>query len=359
MSAVHQFVPVLEPGAVGAHTLAARAVLRKAGYESEIFATEVRPAYAREGAHDANAYGRRVPARVDDRLIYHLAIGSRLADMLRERSEVLIVDHHNLTPLRYFDGWAPVAAGGVTWGRRQLAALAPRAALGIGDSRYNELELIEAGYPRTTVVPILVPPESLEVPADETVVARFGDVASGAVWLFVGRLAPNKAQHDVVKAFAAYRRFHDPDARLLLVGGSSSEVYELALERFIDRLGLADAVELTGPVTPEALSAYYELADVFVVCSEHEGFCVPLLEAWHHRLPIVAYAAAAVPETLGDAGILLDDKDPYTVATAVDRVLRDNTLCEALVAAGRLRLRAFDLTTTGAMLIAAVEKAAQ
>ena len=355
MSAIHQFVPVLEPGAVGAHAIAARTVLRDAGYESEIFATEISPVYVNVGGLDARDYGRRVRAAPTDRLVYHLAIGSRLADMLRERTETLIVDHHNLTPLRYFDGWAPVAAWGVSWGRTQLAALATRAALGIGDSHYNELELIDAGYPRTTTVPILVPPESLAVPADDAVVTRLRGEAAGATWLFVGRLAPNKAQHDIVKAFAAYRRFHDPQARLLLVGGSSSEIYELALERFVGRLGLNGAVDVTRSVTPQALAAYYEVADVFVVCSEHEGFCVPLLEAWHHGVPIVAYAATAVPETLGDAGLLLDEKDPYTVATAVDRVLRDAAVRDALIAAGRRRLRTFDVATTGAMFLAAVE----
>ncbi|MDZ4827608.1 MAG: glycosyltransferase [Actinomycetota bacterium] len=356
MTAVHQFLPVLEPGAVGAHALAARTVFRDAGYDSEIFAGEIRASYAGEGAHDAASYGRRFRALPDDRLVYHLAIGSHLAETLAARAERLVVDYHNLTPLRYFDGWAPVAAGGVAWGRRQLSTLAARAALGIGDSYYNEVELIEANYARTTVVPILVPPAAFDVEPDTVTLARVRSYGAGAVWLFVGRLAPNKAQHDIVKAFSVYRKVHDPDARLVLVGGSSSDSYELALERFVERLGLTTAVELAGAVTPAALAAFYEAADVFVVCSDHEGFCVPLLEAWHHRVPIVAFAATAIPETLGDAGLLLDVKDPYTVAGAVDRVLRDDVVRHALVEAGLRRLHEFDIATTGAELVAAIEK---
>ncbi len=356
MSAVHQFVPVFEPGAIGTHAIAARAVLRAAGYDSEIFFTETRPAFESEGGFDVRDYGRRITARPDDRLVYHLAIGSTLAERLQKRAETLIVDYHNLTPLRYFAGWAPVAAGGVAWGRRQLGALAPRTALGIGDSRYNEAELVDAGYARTTVVPILVPPDVLAVPPDAATATRLRGTAEGVTWLFVGRLAPNKAQHDIMKAFAAYRRFHDAKARLLLVGSSSSDTYELALERFADRLGLADAVELAGSVSPEALAAYYASADVFVSCSEHEGFLVPLLEAWHHGVPVVAYSAAAVPETLGDAGLLLDDKDPFTVATAVARVLGDDALRRGLLDAGAARLRQFDITVTGQQFVDAVEK---
>jgi len=357
VTAVHQFVPVFEPGAIGTHALAARSVLREAGFESEIFFTETRPAFVGQGGFDRKEYGRRFKAGADDKLIYHLAIGSILAEELLGRRERLIVDYHNLTPLRYYAGWAPVAATGVAWGRRQLTQLAARTALGIGDSRYNESELVDAGYAKTTVVPILIPPEVLAIEPDAATVARLRAQATGTTWLFVGRLAPNKAQHDIVKAVAAYRRFHDPNARLLLVGGSSSDAYELALERFVDRLGLADAVEVARAVTPEALAAYYAAADVFVSCSEHEGFLVPLLEAWHHEVPIVAYSSTAVPETLGEAGLLLDDKDPLTVAAAVARVVGDDALCRGLVAAGRARLRQFDISVTGAQLIDAIAKA--
>ena len=165
--------------------------------------------------------------------------------------------------------------------------------------------------------------------------------------MFVGRLAPNKAQHDIVKALAAYRQFHDAGARLVLVGGGTDEPYGRALRRFVHALGLDDAVTFAGAASAEQLVAHYEAADVFVVCSEHEGFCVPLLEAWHFGLPVVAYAAAAVPETLGDAGILLGVKDACTIAAAVHHVVTDDALRLHLVAAGTARLRAFDPARVG------------
>jgi glycosyltransferase involved in cell wall biosynthesis len=236
----------------------------------------------------------------------------------------------------------------------QLKQLAARAALGMAVSQYNEAELVEAGFPRTTVAPFLIDLRTLDLEPDAAVKA-----AAGTTWLFVGRLAANKAQHDIVKAFAAYRRFHDTDAHLVLVGGGGDGKYGKTLTRFVHGLGLDDAVTIAGEISAEALAAYYEIADVFVSASEHEGFCVPLLEAMHHGVPIVAYAAAAIPETLGNAGLLLHDKDPCTVAAAVDRVVRDDALRRQLIDAGSRRVPTFDVARTGPVFIDATLSAAR
>jgi glycosyltransferase involved in cell wall biosynthesis len=344
---VHQFVPTLEPGAVGAHTLAARDVLRAAGHDSEIYASEIAPSWADRGARLVrDARGRA------DVIVYQMAIGSVVADAVLARSEPIVVNHHNLTPMRFIAGWQPVAAHGVTWGRGQLREFGARAALGVADSSYNEHDLVEAGFTRTTVVPILLDLSTLDIePASAP--AR----TDAVTWLFVGRLAPNKAQHDIVKAFAAYRRFHNPDAHLHLVGGGRDEAYGRTLLRFIHALGLDDSVTITGGVSPAELAAHYRAADVFVVCSEHEGFCVPLLEAMHHRVPIVAFASTAIPETLGEAGLLLDVKDACTIAAAVDHVARDRALREQLVDAGARRVREFDISRTGPAFVDAVTSA--
>jgi glycosyltransferase involved in cell wall biosynthesis len=169
--------------------------------------------------------------------------------------------------------------------------------------------------------------------------------------VFVGRLAPNKRQHMLVAALSVYRRWYEPTATLALVGGASSPVYETALRRYAAELGVADAVEFAGNVTDAERNAYYEEADVFVCVSAHEGFCVPILEAWHHRVPVVAYGATAVPETLGDAGLVLQSADAITVAAAVARVCGDDPLRAALQAAGAARLGEFSLARTRARLL--------
>ena len=352
---VHQFVPNLEPGAVGAHTRLVRDALRAAGHESEIFTAEIHAACSTWAAHDYRDYGRSYPARRDDRLVYQMAIGSVVADYVLSRPQPLIVNHHNLTPLRYFHGWEPVAAHGVVWGRHQLRALGARAALGIADSQYNEAELVETGYRATKVVPLLLDPTELTRDPDPQLTKKLRADSDGASrWLFVGRLAPNKAQHDVVKAFAAYHRFHDPNARLDLVGGGRDGTYGRTLEDFVAALDLTHAVDLVGSASPEALAAYYAAADVFVSCSEHEGFCAPLIEAMNRDVPVVAFAAAAVPETAGNAALLLDAKTPDTVATAVRRVLTDDALREQMIRAGQARVRRFAPAVAGAEFVAAV-----
>lgn len=335
MTAVHQFVPMLEPGAVGAHVLAVQRLLGDMGLESVIFAEHTRGPIG-EHASPVGDYGRSVPARPDDVVLYHVAIGSGVADLVRERAPRLVLDHHNITPAEFWTGWAPEVVPAVTWARNQLAELVPRAELGIAHSRYSEGELVELGCRRTAVVPVLADLDGMGAAVDEAALGRLRHPAP--VWLFVGRLAPNKAQQDLVKAFSVYRRVYEPSAVLRIVGGSSSPRYLEALQDFVAALGLVDAVELTGSVSDGELAAHYAAADVLVCVSEHEGFCVPLLEAMHHRLPIVAFDSTAVGETIGDGGLVLPGKSPGLVAAAVARVLGDRSTRDALIDAGQRRL---------------------
>ena len=343
VQAVHQFVPTLERSAVGDHVLEAQRILRDLGLASEVFAENVRPNLARRG-RPYRDYGRAVKGRSDDVLLYHIAQGASLADWVAARPETLVVDHHNITPAKFFSSWEPHIVPGLLWGRRQIADLAGRAVLGLADSAYNESELVEAGFKHTAVVPILLDLHDFERDVDE---AAANDLAtSGNVWLFVGRVVPNKAQHDLVKAFAMYRRAYDPTAQLRIVGSSGSPSYGDALRELIDAAGLDGAVTVTGGVSDGELAAHYRTASVYVCVSEHEGFNVPILEAWHHQIPVVGYASTAVTETLGDGGLLLRSKDPATVAAAVWRVVSDRRVHDALVAAGSRRLQSYDLPVT-------------
>ena len=352
---LHQFVPFLNVGAVATHILEIQRALHERGWRSEVFAGEVKPPYVGRARPFEEYDALAAPG---DLLLYHLAHGSPMARWLLGRPERLLVDYHNMTPLEFFEGWDGDLVADAAHGRVQLRALAPRTAFALADSAFNEQELREATFRRTAVVPILLDLDRLESEVDEAALARLlaAKEAGGRDWLFVGRVAPNKAQHDVVKAFAAYRRAYDPQARLHLVGGPSPASYFDAVAGLATSLGLGDAVRLTGPVRAGEIAAHYRAADVFVCLSEHEGFCVPLLEAWHHRVPVVALAAAAVPETLGDGGLLLREKPPTLVATAVHRVLADAALRAALVQAGTARLATFSLGRSRARLFEALEE---
>ena len=350
MPALHQFIPTLDPGAVGSHTLEIQRTLRAAGWHSEVFSEFTKEPY--DGlAHRFTDYGRTVDAHDDDIVVYHAAIGSSVADWLMSRRPPrFVVDYHNITPPSWFETWEPGLAYGLGWGRAQLRRLGRRARFALADSAFNEGELRDAGFRRTAVMPILIPPEELGGAADPATVDRLRD-APGARWVFVGRLAPNKRQHLLIAALSVYRKTYDPHARLFLVGGSSSPGYEQALRQYSADLGVADAVVLTGPVSGSERNAHYEAADAYVCASGHEGFCVPLLEAWHHRVPVIAVAAAAVPETLGGAGVLLPSTSPFDIAAAAARVIGDPALGTALREAGTRRLEDFSIDRTRARVL--------
>jgi len=336
-SRIDQFLPILiGRDAVGQHAVAVQGLLRDAGIASTIYTGSAEGGFD----HDVRPFGEWRPDP-DSIAMYHVATGSPIADHLVEVAPRIVLDHHNITPPHHFALWSPEMVQGSAWGVRQLHQLAGRAELGVGDSSFNAAELASAGCAHTTVAPILFDPASLGSGVSDL------DLTSPApVWLFVGRLAPNKAQHDVIRAFARYRAVHAPDAVLRLVGMASPPNYGDALHRIVDEIGLQDAVEITGRVTDEELGAHYRAADVFVCLSRHEGFCVPVLEAFHHGLPIVALRSSAVTETIGDGGILLDTAEPDLVAAAAHLVVTDPLARDVVVERGTRRLATFDPATT-------------
>jgi glycosyltransferase involved in cell wall biosynthesis len=210
----------------------------------------------------------------------------------------------------------------------------------MADSTWSATELAAMGCPATATVPILLDFSKYAQPAHASLLNSLVSTKKGTDILFVGRLSPNKRQEDVVKAFAVYRQHYDPEARLFLIGSSSSDRYRKAILGLVRKLGIEPAVRMAGGITDAQLIAYYRAADVFLSMSEHEGFCVPLVESMLFDLPIVAYAAGAVPETLGGAGILVDHKR-YDEIAALLHLLKDKAIRARLVAAGRARLEHF------------------
>jgi L-malate glycosyltransferase len=356
---VDQYLPGFAPhDAIGNHTLQARRVLREAGYESDIWAEYIMEPLADE----ARPYLEDDHLPGDGRaMIYHTSTNSPMAGWLKERAqrETLLGDYHNITPGHYFARWEPHIAIAMDEARRELAMLAPATVMSFADSSFNRDELVELGYAKTTVCPVLVDLEDYHLPPHPRTLdfLQSRREHSGAQWLFVGRVAPNKCQHDVVAAFAVYRKVFDPDARLALIGGATSPNYLGAVQRLVHDLGLDGSVEVQSSGVPaEVLLAYWAVADVFVCLSEHEGFCVPVVEAMELGVPVVAYAATAVPETVGGAGVLLDDKDPLTVAVAVDEVCRLGPARDRLIEAGHKRAAEFSLANTSKRFLVGVEK---
>lgn len=339
---VDQVIPsIVERDAVSRHTLEAQRVLRSMGFVSEIFACTWGP-----GLHGRVRPLHELPHEGERQWIcYQASIGSPAAEAVLAHPGTKIVNYHNITPSELVGEWMPSLGEEVRLGRRQMAELAPLCQLGIGVSAYNAGELRDWGCPRTAVAALMAELGTSTVSASPQRRQELerAKADGGADWLFVGQMLPHKAHHDVVKSFAAFLELFDPGARLHLVGRPSCGAYALAVRRLAERAGVAGSVDLAGSVSPEELVAYYLAADVFVSCSDHEGFGAPLLEAMHYGVPVVAYSAGAVPETVLGAGITLPSKDPLLVATAAHRVIADGPLRAILVDRGRERAHSFTL----------------
>jgi glycosyltransferase involved in cell wall biosynthesis len=354
---VDQVIPSLASrDAIGVHTMNLRDGLRAVGIDSDIFYGSVTPDVQHEG-RSVTELGR---AGRDRWLLYQSSIGSPVYDIFAARAEPKLVNYHNITPAHLLRAWEPNVGYEVALGRTQLARLAPQSRFAVADSAFNESELRTLGYENTAVVPLLIDMHRKSDEADPglaAMLARQKESSGGADLLFVGKVSPHKAPHDLVKMLSVLRRLYDPAARLHLVGSPLGETYEPALRAFIAELGLDDAVNFAGSVSGAELEAYLQAADVFVCASDHEGFCVPLAEAMGHGIPIVAYGVTAVPETVGSAGLLLSDKAPLHFAAAVGRVLSDRALSQHLARVGRARADAFDLSASQQKFVALVQEA--
>ena len=343
--AVHQLLPDFAAGdAIGAITLQTQRMLRTLGFESEIYAQVI----------DERLRGAARPAAgIEDKLgdgdavIYHLSIGSPLAATFARLPVPRIILYHNITPPAYYRAANPRVAARLDSGRAELRMLAPRVELCAGVSAFNVEEMRLLGARRTAVLPPLVDLQRLR--------PRPSAPAQPPLLMFVSRVAPNKRHDDLVRVLAALRATAQPDARLAIVGRfTDTEDYVAAVQGLAADLGVAGAVQWAGRLDDAAVGDLYARAAVFVCASEHEGFCVPLLEAMAFDVPVVAYAAGAVPDTLGGAGIALRSKDPLLWAATVDRVLRDGGLRRSLAAAGRRRLADFAPDVVQARLAAAL-----
>jgi glycosyltransferase involved in cell wall biosynthesis len=330
--------------AIGHEVLGIQRVLRGAGYSSEIF-VETADRRLEELTTDYREMVGRVSA--DDVLIHHFSIGSRASRTAYALPGRMALVYHNITPPEYFLGVHKDLVKLCFRGRRELTAYVSRCELALGDSEYNRQELEALGFARTGVLPVVPGFAHLERPPNTMTADRFDDGWTNV--MFVGRVIPNKKFEDVISAFHVYRTKYNPRARLLLVGSHSGfERYLAMLNGLVARLGTPD-VHFLGHVSNEELTALYDVADLFLCASEHEGFCVPLIEAFYKQVPVLAYAATAVPATMDGGGVLYDLKDPFEVARLMSAVLDDASLEDAIVASqdaalARLLARDFDGT---------------
>jgi glycosyltransferase involved in cell wall biosynthesis len=327
MAQVHQVLATLSYGdAIGHEALGIQRALRSAGYRSDIFVETAHPRLERL-TRDYRELKEGVGA--DDLLIHHFSIGSKASRVAYATPAKMILVYHNITPPEYFLGVNDELVKRCFLGRRELKAYVNRCEIAVGDSEFNRAELETLGFPCTGVLPVVPDFSHLDVDADPMLSADFDDAWTNV--LFVGRVIPNKRFDALIRTFHAYRTRFNPRSRLLLVGSTAGFAeYRTQLLALAARLGTPD-VHLLGHVTNEQLAAFYEVADIFLSASEHEGFCVPIVEAFYMGVPVLAYAATAVPGTMDGGGVLYRTQDPYEVAALIDAVASDADLRDAVI----------------------------
>ncbi|MBX7213331.1 MAG: glycosyltransferase family 4 protein [Thermoflexales bacterium] len=350
---IHQLVAALSAhDAIGNIARLYQAILREAGQrDSHIYTL----------SHDARAPGgldaRDLRLGPDDWLIYHYGNASAATAIAERLGDRVILHDHNVTPGRFFQRYSADMAGRLERGRVEEARFGAQPAL--TDSHFNRGELLAMGFRDPRVIPPWVDADGLRrsaaSPAGRAIQQRHPRIINNerwTNWLFVGRLAPNKRQDDLITAFADYQRRHQPNSRLLLVGAAhGNRAYHSELDYHVARSGAQQVVFAGQPGFDEGFGGWYAAADVFVSASEHEGFGIPLVEAMAFGLPIVARACAAVPEAVRGAGLLIARPEPAALAEGVHLLLTDEPARAALLRRQPDRLAAHSRAVVAATLL--------
>jgi glycosyltransferase involved in cell wall biosynthesis len=335
--AIHQLVHTLSYGdAISTEVLALQRVLRELGFSSEIFAIHEHPLLK----------GRSIPysgldAEASGELILHYSLGSPLNDIYKgwSRGHRTIV-YHNITPAKWYRSVNKRVADDIEVGLRDLPGLCQVSDAIWADSEYNAGEIRELGF-EVDVLELLVDPARWDPPRNEGIYTSVSG-SPGIQVLHVGRLAPNKRVEDIIKSFYFLVKYIDREARLRLVGiDTDTELYSFSLRELANYLGIGYAVEFVGPLSDGEVRAMYEASDVYLCMSEHEGFCLPIIEAMHFGLPVLAYAAGAVPDTMGDGGILVREKRHAEIAALIAKLASPGELREQVISRGRERVKIF------------------
>ena len=304
-------------------------LLRGWGYGSEVFCNHVL------GDMEYHNYQDYVFEDPDSWVIYHYSTGSPVNMFVLEKAKNIILMYHNVTPAHFFEGYDRRAERDCQSGRDFLKQFSGRVKHAMAVSPYNAQELESLNIGPIDIVPCITDPGKLKPTGKKL----FKDDKKNI--LFVGRISPNKGYEDILKVFYFYRKYVEPNSRLTLVGGfKEGGLYYSQLTSMVKDLKIPD-VQFAGFIPDEAVGDYYKSASAFLCMSHHEGFCIPLLEAMHFEVPIVARAGSGVTNTLGDSGILVGDKNPHEIAELLGVVTSDQALRASMISSQTNRLKDF------------------
>jgi len=337
---INQLVPAMHYGdAIGDSARRMKLAFLKQGYEAEIYSLTIDEILKDEIKPFEQFHQEYSPK---DFLLLHFALPSPMTHSFRELPGKKILIYHNITPAEFFAPYSSELANISIVGRKELASLAQVVDIALADSEYNRQELVQLKFPHTAVLPLLVDLKKHNRSPDPLVLQMFGDNSLNI--LSVGRLVPNKKIEDLLKITAYIRRYLTPRVRLLLVGKYDLlPNYYRILRELGANLGLThEHVIFVGHVSFSELLAYYKVADIYLSMSEHEGFCLPLIESMHLEVPIIAYNSTAIPDTLGGAGILVKVKNVPEIAELCYHLANNRQLRRQIIYTQQRRVRDFE-----------------
>lgn len=350
---VHQILPSIAPGdAVSDECLSLQELLQKAGHSSRIYAENIHPALAGRVLRYTH-----LKSSPQDLILFHYSIGSDITDVVRKLPGRKIMRYHNITPHQYMAGCNDQLMYLCKKGRDDLRSMPENFLRCLCDSGYNAEELRSLGYADVSVVPVLVDLRKYDSPPlNPDIMREYGD---GHTILYVAKIAPHKCQLEAIEIFYYLKKYIDKSARLVLVGSYDGfEPYYRELENAIKELGVGDVI-FTGKVSFRDIVSYYRASSVFLCPSHHEGFCVPLLEAMHFQLPIVAYNGTAIPNTLGGAGVLYHGNQYQEAAELISLLMSDADLRIKIINGQNERIKAFDFEETCSAFVGLIKSLAR
>lgn len=332
---IDQLLPAFHRGdAIGDEASSLRKFFRSQGFSSEIY----RLTWDKDLEGESREFSAFPAPESSDIAILHFALPSPLTEAFRRLPCQKVIIYHNVTSPEFFQGFSDEMVRLARLGREELRSLASVTDLALGDSPFNSKELVEFGFKEAHIFPLFVDFSKYEKPMNAFVYKLFRDERANV--LFVGRVAPNKKIEDLIKVIFYYKKYISPLVRLIIVGKISAlPAYYSSLTRLADDFLLKpDEIQFTGHVPDDEMFAIYRAADVFLSLSEHEGFCLPLVESMIFDLPVIAYNCTAVPDTLGGAGVLINDKRVEKVAELVDIVAHNKSIRDKVIREQRARL---------------------
>ena len=337
--------------AISDEMLEIQRALKEKGYRSEIFTRFYEPRMAKY-AKDFREYTKfSSPSNV---VIFHFSIGSPVSKMFFRIPDKRVMIYHNITPYEFFLDTHRILSRECYKGRLEIKLFVDKVDLALGDSEFNRKELESLGYANTGVLPLLIDYSKFDGNPDPVVRSIYDN--GKATILFVGRVIPNKKFEDVIKTFHFYKKYFNPESQLLLVGDfRGMERYLVALKRLVEELELSD-VHFPGRVDFAELLACFQLADTYLSMSEHEGFGVPLVESYYLGVPVVAYVAGAIEETMNGGGILVHEKDFAKTAALLDKLHKDEVFREKIVLSQRKALEKFSRENVSTILLDHIHK---